>query len=139
MNTTTFISTSTLLANAFNLKDNDPRLVAHEIAHALLLGGRVRREMDDSTASQIERMTNIRANSHELRACALQLQGLRALGQRPDVREMADDSWLGLINATQSRKFPTARAFEAAILAAQVAPLLIGRFVRVYTDFARYA
>lgn len=139
MNKTRFIATSALLASAFGIIENDPRFVAHEIAHALLLLGRVRPGMYDTTVSRVEQMPPARANSHEVRTCALELHGLRALGQARPVHELARESWSGLVETSRSQKYRTVRAFKVAILATQVRPSMIRRFVRVYTDFARYA
>ena len=135
----TFVDTSYLLSQAFNLRDADARFVAHEIAHALLLFGRVWPGMGDATEQKIDAMPVTRANDHEMRTCALELHGLWRLRQKITARWIADQAWSGLANLQTVKKYRTKVSFEHAILAEAVSPMLVDRFVRIYRDFSRYA
>ena len=151
-----FLDTSYLLSSAFYLNDSDrchainlplgrvvhtcARYVAHEISHALLLFGRVWPGMDDATERKIDGMTATRANDHEMRTCALEMHGLWQLRQKITVHWIANQAWTnGLINVRASRKYRTKSMLERAIAREPVSPRLVGRFVRIYSDFARYA
>lgn len=122
--------------------DETVEVVAHEVAHAVLLFGRVRADGARLITERIGDarsggMSNTRANDHEIKTCALEIAGLRKLGYRVNRRELAESAYAGFGGRARTRRFLSAAAVERAICAERPSRRNINRFVAAYKLFER--
>lgn len=117
--------------------DDTIEAVAHEVAHSILLFGCVRVRSQVDVEERIRSMPLDRADRHEIKACALEVAGLRALGFRLGVRRVAVLA-LGAFSGRPRRTLHDVDAVAAAIRAERPSARNIERFVNAYKHFERW-
>lgn len=129
-----------MIGDAFGLyetRENDA--VLHEIAHSLLLFGRMRHRADAWVSDRIEVMSGTQANDHEMKTMALQLAAMQAL-RCPWwwFRGLLLQSWQGLQYKPRNRKYIFFRRYVQAVRQATPSPMLLDRYVSLVRTFERY-
>ena len=110
--------------------------IGHDLAHSILLYGRIRRECDELVSWRVDKMSVTRSNDHEMKTVALHLAALRALKQPDRENYLIKSSYGGL--AKGSRKYSAYADYKRAVLAYQPARRHIQQFVRTIRTFVGY-
>lgn len=119
------------------VNDDDPETVAHEMAHSLLLFGRIKAGGSDAIERRLDGAPSTRSNEHEMRTVALQIAGMRAVG-------CPREWWRGVISNSHSglgptKKYAVLHRYVRAVKQCSVSPMLLERFNTTVRTFARFA
>lgn len=128
----TLRAVSAMLYVAVDGADNTVEQVAHEVAHKILLFGRV---CSKNTDARCDAMAPHRANAHEVRAIALELAGLKALGYRQSVATVIENSFDSFRDPSP---FVLAIDLRRAIKACKPSRRSVRKFVETYRALERF-
>ena len=134
---------SELIEGAFSMEAGpDIEGTAHEVAHGLLLFGRMSYGISEKIEKRIDQMSTTRANRHEVKTCALAIAGLAALRCRVHVSTAVSNSFENLRGYERDLSRVTLRTqaeFARAIKAERPSKRNVQRFVGLYRAFMRWA
>ena len=120
--------------------DDSIESVAHEIAHAVLLFGRVPVYANMLIGERCTKMSAARANDHEAKTIKLQALGLAALNYTQTIRYAAKLSFEGLEFGCTAKRWRdvTLNSFVKQIERQHVSRRSIQRFVQAVRDLERF-
>jgi hypothetical protein len=117
--------------------DNDDiEGVGHDVAHGILLWGRLPLGLSNRIERRCNSMPAEAANQHEIETCALSMAGLDALGFRIDALTVSDTSF-GSLRLRRGLELMTVDQFIEAIQTTKPTKRDLHRFVGFYRAFGK--